>query len=367
MSYADASRTEIQPDRTARLKIIDACGMACQFCHNEGTPVTSDNKGRSPQEYTGTPGRTGRVAIYTATNSSSFLADRIDPGPDFANALTVLRDRLDTTNLHFTGGEPTLHPALDSLVAQAVRRGFTLNITSNGENGAAVMKDCAKAGLKRINLSVFGTTATELAAVQAERFNSERLAQRKLDALDATIEAAFTHGVKASANLVVAGPDQIPRALHIARHYGARVTVRLLLNLETAQASREAIMATLGELGAEPDLRIVAAGASNVQTRYLLPDGRRIYAKGIDTVRLPTTCTGCLFNTPEACQEGYYGIRMYKAVNGPYMLGVCIRRMDLCQPLHAFVNSSLADEVRGLRQDELARLVALHPGAAVAH
>ena len=32
-------------DRTLRVKIIDACGMTCTFCHNEGTPVVSDNLG----------------------------------------------------------------------------------------------------------------------------------------------------------------------------------------------------------------------------------------------------------------------------------------------------------------------------------
>jgi cyclic pyranopterin phosphate synthase len=203
MAYNNMPHIEIQPDRTARIKIIDACGMACTFCHNEGTAVTSDNRGRRPEQYTGTPGKSGRVAIYTATNGSAFLADRIEPGNDFAHALAMLRDRLDTRNVHFTGGEPTLHPALDSLIAQATTMGHTLNITSNGENGAAVMEDCAKAGLKRINLSVFGTNATELAAVQAKRFNSQGLAQAKLKALDATIEAALTHNVKASEAVVL--------------------------------------------------------------------------------------------------------------------------------------------------------------------
>ncbi len=28
-------------DETARLKITDSCGMACVFCHNEGTPVAA--------------------------------------------------------------------------------------------------------------------------------------------------------------------------------------------------------------------------------------------------------------------------------------------------------------------------------------
>ena len=67
---------EIRPDRTLRVKVIDACGMACTFCHNEGTPVTADNHGRTAGEFTGTPGPTGRVSIYLRTNGADFLPAR---------------------------------------------------------------------------------------------------------------------------------------------------------------------------------------------------------------------------------------------------------------------------------------------------
>jgi len=80
---------EIRPDRTLRVKIIDACGLACTFCHNEGTPVSTDNAGRQTGQFAGTPGKSGRVSIYLATNGASFLAARIDPDPDFATALAA--------------------------------------------------------------------------------------------------------------------------------------------------------------------------------------------------------------------------------------------------------------------------------------
>ncbi|GAA2600745.1 hypothetical protein GCM10009863_12580 [Streptomyces axinellae] len=60
------------------------------------------------------------------------------------------------------------------------------------------------------------------------------------------------------------------------------------------------------------------------------------------------------------CQEGYYGVRMYRAKNGPFMIGVCIQRMDLCLPLGEFVMSQRCAEVRNFRDDETARLTALH-------
>lgn len=59
-------------DRTLRLKVIDACGMTCTFCHNEGTPVAADNLGRPLAEVT-SAGRSGRVSIYLGTNGAKFL------------------------------------------------------------------------------------------------------------------------------------------------------------------------------------------------------------------------------------------------------------------------------------------------------
>ena len=122
---------------------------------------------RPPDAYTGTPGRSGRVSIYLATNGADFLPQRIPADSDFALALAAVRGSLPINEVHFTGGEPTLHPDLPGLIRIARRLDLTVGLTSNGENGAAVLPTCAEAGLDRINLSVFGSTPDELAAVQA--------------------------------------------------------------------------------------------------------------------------------------------------------------------------------------------------------
>ncbi|MEU3406922.1 radical SAM protein [Streptomyces sp. NPDC006670] len=356
---------EIRSDDTGRVKINDECGLACVFCHNEGTPVTADNRDAEPGQYTGTPGKTGRVSIYLADNGAGFLAARIEPGPEFALALAGLRGSIRTREIHFTGGEPTLHPRLPALVRQVRDMGFTVGLTSNGENGAAVLEECATAGLDRVNLSVFGTDGAELASVQAPRFRSTTLAEKKIAALAQTIETGLRSGIKVSANLVVSDSTQIPRALRIIEQYGRDVTVRLLLNLETEKPSRQAILDTLAALDAVPVRHIITAGTSDERTRYRLPDGRTLYAKNIRPVRLPDTCAACKFNNPRDCQEGYYGVRMYRAKGGPYMIGVCIRRMDFCVPIGEFVMSQRAREVQAFRDDETARLAALHALPAI--
>ncbi|MFH9584043.1 radical SAM protein [Streptomyces luteogriseus] len=338
---------EVKPDRTLRVKIIDACGLACSFCHNEGTPVTS-------------PGSTGRVSIYLRANGADFLPARIAADTHFATALAAVRGSLPTNEVHFTGGEPTLHPDLPDLITIARRLGLTVALTSNGENGAAVLPAAAAAGLDRINLSVFGTTPAELAAVQTPRLASPKLAERKLAALDATIETATAHGIKVSANIVIPDREHVDRVLRIIERHGRSVVVRMLVSLEDGGASLAAMQDVVDHLGAVPVRRIITAGASDQRVRYRLPDGRTLYAKSIRPVRLPETCADCRFNNPDDCQEGYYGVRLYRAVDGPFMVGVCIQRMDLCLSLGEFVMSQRCREVAAFRDDEAARLSRLH-------
>jgi cyclic pyranopterin phosphate synthase len=47
----------VHKDATLRVKIHDTCGLTCTFCHNEGTPVTVDNRNRLPGEFVTTGSR----------------------------------------------------------------------------------------------------------------------------------------------------------------------------------------------------------------------------------------------------------------------------------------------------------------------
>src|SRR5438067_9171303 len=210
MTATAAVPEKVDIDRTLRVKIIDACGMTCTFCHNEGTPVLADNRSRTQGTFVPF-GRTGRVSIYTATNGAAFLPAPVLPDDDFRYALVALRAALQLDELHLTGGEPTLHTGLPELIALARQAGFQVRMTSNGEHGADHMQPCAEAGLERVNFSIFGTTPEELAAVQHERYRDPRRAARKLDALKASIAAALAAGIGVNANVVV--PDRS----HIAR------------------------------------------------------------------------------------------------------------------------------------------------------
>jgi molybdenum cofactor biosynthesis enzyme MoaA len=353
-SEAPAVPVRIRPDRTLRVKILDACGLACTFCHNEGTPVLADNRTR-PGGFA-PAGPSGRVSIYVPGNGVTFVATTIRPDDAFSGALARLADAFGFEEVHFTGGEPTLHPRLADLVAIASCRGLRVAMTSNGENGAAVIADAAKAGLDRVNFSVFGTTPAELASVQGARFADEARAQRKLDALDASIAACAEHGVRASANLVIPDRTHLSRVHRLLERYGNRVQVRLLNSLDDGQASLDAIAEVLAELRAEPIERHIAAGASGAKTVYRIEGGGIIAVKELRRVRLPATCAGCRFNNDTDCTEGYYGLRLYRDQAGRFQVGVCLQRMDLCEELDGFLTSARASEVRRFRENEYDQL-----------
>jgi molybdenum cofactor biosynthesis enzyme MoaA len=346
----------VDADRTLRVKIIDSCGLACTFCHNEGTPVTADNKTRTPDAFTDA-GRSGRVSIYLRTNGVDFVATAVPADERFSVMLRTMKVSLGITEVHFTGGEPSLHPRLVDLVALAATEGLQVGITSNGENFAGQAADCARAGLDRVNFSVFGTTPEELASVQGGRYANPKLAERKISALHESIEACIANGVKASANIVVPGPAHVARVERLLERHSPKLTVRLLKSLADGPASIEAIMTVIERADAEPICHRVTAASSNWRTDYRLPDGRMMSFKQLRALRLPRTCEGCRFNNDTDCEEGYYGVRVYRDTDAHWQVGVCLQRMDLCQSLDEFVRSAARAEILALRENEYRNLV----------
>lgn len=341
----------IDKTRTLRVKILDSCGMTCRFCHNEGTPVVIDNMGRINGEWTDA-GQSGRMSIYLATNGARFLPAVVLPDKEFRRTLKLMRDSLEMDELHLTGGEPTLHPKLPEIMWLARTVGYRVCMTSNGENGARILSLCANAGLDRINFSIFGTTAEELAQVQHEKFQNRQFAERKIHSLRESVQVAINNGIKASANIVVPDYNHAPRVRHLLEEFTPDLSIRLLNSLDDGQVSIDAIHQILSDLKAIPVARHVTAGVSGSRTAYRLPSERIVYFKQIRPVRLPQTCIGCRFNNDTDCQEGFYGVRLYRDSNGGYQVGVCIRRMDLCMPVEEFIDSDLCNEIIAFREAE---------------
>lgn len=340
----------VESSRTLRVKILDLCGMTCTFCHNEGTPVSQAYWAdiNSPNlSYSG-----GRVSVFQERNRVNFLAGVMHPDYRFEDAITKVKNAIGVNEVHFTGGEPTLHQELVDLVAFCTELGYKVRLTSNGENGANVIADCKKAGLEKINFSIFGITPEELAMVQAERYGRTRLAAKKIDALDASIHSAVESGVPISLNVVMRDLSDRPRLEHLIDKYGRKeVTIRILNDLSGGDESYLAIYELLCKIGAEPSGIKIEAGGSSTVINYSLGSDKVLGFKQIRRSHLDE-CRTCEFNNPDDCKEGYYGTRLYVDQDGEYHVGVCIQRMDLVQHVGEFARSGLARQVAELRENE---------------
>jgi len=337
-------------DTSLRPKILDECGMTCVFCHNEGTPISKAYNGSLLNPNLSYHG--GRVSAFQDYNMVNFLPGTMHPGKDFETALAMMANCIGTTELHLTGGEPTLHKNLPELINSARNVGYSVKMTSNGENGSSILNKCASAGLEKVNFSIFGTTPKELSEVQNIKYNNVEIATLKLNSLQNSIDEALKCGLKVDANIVMANSSHAERVLRIIDKYDDRVSIRILNDIDAGDESYHSIYELLAHLKAKPTELYVEAGSSNSRVKYTLENGRELFFKQIRRVTLPSTCSGCNLNNDVDCKEGHYGIRLYIDNHGNYKAGVCLQRMDLTINLEDFCKSNISDEIIKFRETE---------------
>jgi cyclic pyranopterin phosphate synthase len=340
-------------DASLRIKVIDKCGHACTFCHNEGTLVN-------------TPQSRDRVSVFLQSGSyEGFQAGKIEARDNyFRQEIQKAIDQLGIKEVHLTGGEPTQHENLPELVGFLSSMGLIVKMTTNGETGKGKYAELARAGLQSISVSIFGSTEEEYAATQPANGTryGRRWAQHKLSQSRLAISEAKANGIEVKANCVMSDAsheDRIKRL--IKRAYNEGFSLRILNDLGNGQESIASIYNLLADLGAEPISRKVVAGVSGSVSYFRLPNGQEIGFKQIREVRLDHVCNGCHLDKENRCEEGYYGIRLYKKENvpqgqNPYIYGVCIQRMDLAVGSDQFWNRGYPEAILNLTEEDYASL-----------
>jgi len=336
---------DIEIDNSIRAKVTDICGMTCNFCHNEGTPVNSLQANK------------GRVSIFEDTNDVTFKPGIMLPNSLFQTTLETLIDVFEVSELHWTGGEPTTHQDLALMTKIARDLGLKVRMTSNGETGGKNLNKLVEAGLESINFSIFGITAEEIVQVQGLKNQDIKKAAVKLMKLDESIKTASSLGIRTKANIVMKNESDSSRIKKVINKYSPLgVEVRILPDISDGISSLISIYNLLGELGAVPEKIKVTAGSSNFLISYILPNGKRIGFKQIRNSRFPDVCDPCEYNTEDDCKEGYYGIRFYIDTDNKYYVGVCLQRMNLTVPLDEFVTGLLPKAIIKFRQDDFKAL-----------
>ncbi len=107
-----------------RISVTDRCGLRCTYCMPHGEPP------HAPRE---------EILTYE----------------EIAGIVRRLRDRFGLSRVRLTGGEPLVRPRLEILVEMLSRIGLEeISLTTNGQTLARSMEALARAGLRRVNVSL---------------------------------------------------------------------------------------------------------------------------------------------------------------------------------------------------------------------
>lgn len=98
---------------TVRVKVNSACPWTCFFCHMEG-------------------------------NKESQQVRQID---ELVKMLRIFRKKLGFSEVHLTGGEPSIHPQITEIIRAIVDAGFVAKMTTNGQSKISRYEECVEAGL----------------------------------------------------------------------------------------------------------------------------------------------------------------------------------------------------------------------------
>jgi cyclic pyranopterin phosphate synthase len=155
----------------------------------------------------------------------------------------ILVERFGIDSIRLTGGEPTVRAHLHRLVEMLAGLGVDLAITTNGATLALVVDDLARAGLRRINIS--------LDSLRRDRF-AEITKRDSLDKVLTGIDAALAAGLSpVKLNVVVmrgVNDDEVEDFAAFGRERGVMVRFIEFMPLDAQEAWTERQVVTYDEI-----------------------------------------------------------------------------------------------------------------------
>lgn len=260
---------------TVRLKLLTACSWQCGFCHQEGNP-----------DATGV---------------------RLDA--ELERVLAQSRDELGMTEVHLSGGEPTLHKEIVGIVQLVKQLGLEPKLTSNGQSPLHIYDQVIAAGVKEVNLSVHTLNPVQLGMIMLPKRSQEWGEVALARQMDLIAHLLTNHpDVAVKVNTVVSREtSQAIGLLGMAKQNGLKL--RLMNDLALGEVSYRALKQIVDEVGAVPDTVKMIAGSSSFSVAYQLEDFR-FAVKLIRANILPSLCGGCDKLAQSECVEYFYGLRL---------------------------------------------------------
>ncbi|MGD8373817.1 MAG: radical SAM protein [Candidatus Woesebacteria bacterium] len=248
-----------------RVRVTPMCNMSCVFCHEEG----------------------GDRSALLSTSQTTELAE-------FAREHSF-------TKFHLTGGEPTLHPELSSLVRVISDAGFPCNLTTNGQFRSTLLWRLRDACVGSMNFSIH--TVDPAAWSKLQHRGSLRVAEMQIARASTNIQEAVLLGIKTKVNIVVG--DNPTLAVGVVEHFRNSGVDFRLLNVLGSEQSLASIDQVLKHYSAKVVAETQILGSSQFRTSYSSSVGDLV-VKQIRDYREPSVCAGC----KTKCDEGFYGVRI---------------------------------------------------------
>lgn len=306
----DSGNVLYSPLNAVRVKVHVPCQWTCEFCHMEGNhfslPVQNDDA--------------------------------------FASVLSSFGKHFNFDEVHYTGGEPSIHPRIVDLIKTAKSLGFKVKMTTNGQTELERYEDCISAGLEELNVSVHTLDGKALGDIMLPPRKAEwgkRAIDRQLSLISALKE-------KISVKINTCVGESESEALRIADFaFREGIGWRPMNILEKPVESYAALRRLCTTLKAEPLYAQVIKGSSSYRIVLKTLDGHEFKVKLIRPFRLPSMCTDCSLDKQGQCYEYAYGPRL-ETDGKDLIVRNCVHRVctPCVLPANEFFEHPLAEDLR---------------------
>lgn len=218
------------------------------------------------------PNRCLYCSYSTVSRSDRITTARLKPLLDEAY-------QAGTRRVHFTGGEPLLHPGFDEIIDYAAARGFLVSVATSGHRAGEHLQAFRKChtvllsldGPPEIHATLRGELSTKEVYEAAELFTHHGvrfwtttvLTALNLDSIDWIVDYARRHGTLSNFSLLESGGnngcDYHPSREQLASLYPStekcRAAIAKLITLKKAGAPVGSSLPYLRELLTWPDYR----------------------------------------------------------------------------------------------------------------
>lgn len=320
--YPTVNTTKV-PLQTVRIKVTDRCHWNCYWCHNEGSGV------RDPK----------------------VICDMIWDD-ELRYTLARLKEELGFDELHLTGGEPTAHPSLPSLIREMHACGYIIKMTSIGCSERR-LRELVNSGLMGINVSLHAVQPHLLHSTQLDR--TLGWIEQQLQQQITTVLLAKAFGLQVKLNTVIAGFHDINRVqsvFHWAHQHN--LPLRLMNEVRSGPNAISAALSFARSVGAIEIERKHIYGSSSYSITFQMNDGYEFAVKLIgDTYLEKSMCGKCRVRQQGNCQEKFYGVRLERKLHDNHcrlFVRLCIHRTDVDTylPVDKFFDSDQFHELRAM-------------------